>query len=81
MKGGAVLDDMSAEFIRSRLFHPFSSTKDGGFGIGAYEARAILAGMGGRLEVQSREGEGSRFIITLPMAALFGGGLPTGAAA
>ena len=72
---------MSSEFIRSRLFHPFSSTKDGGFGIGAYEARAILAGMGGRLEVQSREGEGSRFIITLPMAALFGGGLPTGAAA
>ena len=72
---------MSAEFIRSRLFHPFSSTKDGGFGIGAYEARSIVAGMGGRLEVQSREGEGSRFTIILPRAALFGGGLPTGAAA
>lgn len=63
---------MSAEFIRSRLFHPFSSTKQGGFGIGAYEARAIIAGMGGRLDVQSREGEGSRFTITLPMAALLG---------
>ena len=72
---------MSAEFIRSRLFHPFSSTKEGGFGIGAFEARSIIAGMGGRLEVQSREGEGSRFTIVLPLAALFGGGLPTGAAA
>ncbi|ATE66738.1 PEP-CTERM system histidine kinase PrsK [Rhizorhabdus dicambivorans] len=64
---------MSAEFIRSRLFHPFSSTKEGGFGIGAYEARAIVVGMGGRLNVQSREGEGSRFTITLPMAALLSG--------
>ncbi|KRB79901.1 histidine kinase [Sphingomonas sp. Root710] len=72
---------MSAEFIRSRLFHPFSSTKDGGFGIGAYEARSIIAGMGGRIEVQSREGEGSRFTIILPMAAIFGGGLPTAGAA
>ena len=71
---------MSAEFIRSRLFHPFSSTKEGGFGIGAFEARSIIAGLGGRLEVQSREGEGSRFTIILPMAALFGGGLPTAAA-
>jgi len=72
---------MSAEFIRSRLFHPFSSTKEGGFGIGAFEARSIVAGLGGRLEVQSREGEGSRFTIILPMAALFGGGLPTGQSA
>lgn len=72
---------MSAEFVRTRLFHPFSSTKDGGFGIGAYEARAIVAGMGGRLEVQSREGEGSRFTIVLPLTALLGGDLPTGAPA
>jgi len=63
---------MSAEFIRSRLFHPFSSTKEGGFGIGAYEARSLVAAMGGRLEVQSREGEGSRFTIALPLAALMG---------
>jgi signal transduction histidine kinase len=72
---------MSTEFIRSRLFHPFASTKEGGFGIGAYEARAIVAGMGGRLDVQSREGEGSRFTITLPMAALLGGTVSGGAIA
>jgi signal transduction histidine kinase len=57
---------MSAEFVRTRLFQPFASTKDGGFGIGAYEARSLIAAMGGRLEVESREGEGSRFTIFLP---------------
>jgi putative PEP-CTERM system histidine kinase len=72
---------MSSEFIRSRLFHPFSSTKQGGFGIGAFEARSIIAGMGGRLEVQSREGEGSCFTIILPMAVLSGGGQPAGVTA
>ena len=60
---------MSAEFVRTALFKPFASTKDGGFGVGAFEARSIVAGMGGRLEVESREGEGSRFSILLPLAA------------
>ncbi|MDB5685348.1 MAG: multi-sensor signal transduction histidine kinase [Sphingomonas bacterium] len=66
-----VLDDgagMSAEFIRTRLFKPFASTKDGGFGVGAFEARSLVAAMGGRLEVESREREGSRFAIILPIA-------------
>lgn len=60
---------MSAEFVRTQLFRPFASTKDGGFGIGAYEARALIAGMGGRIEVESHEGVGSRFTIVLPRAA------------
>ncbi len=59
---------MSAEFVRHSLFKPFNSTKLGGFGIGAFEARALVASMGGRLEVESREGEGSRFTILLPHA-------------
>ena len=59
---------MPAEFVRTRLFQPFASTKENGFGIGAYEARALAAAMGGRLEVDSREGEGTRFTLTLPRA-------------
>ena len=59
---------MSADFIRGRLFQPFSSTKENGFGVGAYEARALIAAMGGRIEVASREGEGSRFTVFLPLA-------------
>jgi putative PEP-CTERM system histidine kinase len=61
---------MSARFIRQELFQPFRSTKPGGFGIGAYEAREIARQHGGRLEVVSREGEGSCFAIVLPLAGV-----------
>ncbi len=59
---------MSAAFIRDELFRPFRSTKDGGYGIGAYEAREIVRAHGGTLAVESRPGDGSRFTITLPLA-------------
>ena len=61
---------MSDDFIRSRLFQPFASTKEAGFGIGAYEARSLLEAMSGRLEVASRPGEGTRFTLILPAADL-----------
>ncbi|MEP2102921.1 MAG: XrtA/PEP-CTERM system histidine kinase PrsK [Parasphingorhabdus sp.] len=60
---------MSSEFIRSQLFKPFASSKDGGFGIGAFEARSLAIAMGGRLEVESKEGSGSRFTLILPLAS------------
>ncbi|MGN6819984.1 MAG: XrtA/PEP-CTERM system histidine kinase PrsK [Sphingomonas sp.] len=56
---------MSASFVRDRLFRPFVSTKDNGFGIGAFEARQVVQAMGGTLDVVSREGEGTRFTIAL----------------
>ncbi len=56
---------MSGEFVRTRLFQPFASTKEAGFGIGAHEARALIEAMGGRLEVESAEGEGTCFTIFL----------------
>lgn len=59
---------MSAEFVRTRLFQPFASTKETGFGIGAFEARTLVVAMGGQLEVESREGEGTSFTILLPAA-------------
>ncbi|WP_309623459.1 XrtA/PEP-CTERM system histidine kinase PrsK [Novosphingobium sp.] len=59
---------MTPEFVRTRLFKPFDSTKSGGFGIGAYEARELVRAMGGRLEVESRESFGTRFIIRLPLS-------------
>ena len=63
---------MSAEFIRSRLFKPFHSSKPNGFGIGAFEARELIRAMHGRLDVESREGLGTRFIVRLPLAAAAG---------
>jgi len=59
---------MTAEFVRRELFKPFSSSKTGGFGIGAFEARELAAAMGGRIEVESKPGVGSRFILRLPLA-------------
>lgn len=59
---------MDGDFIRNRLFQPFASTKPGGFGIGAFEARSLIAAMGGRLGVDSRPGQGTTFTVTLPAA-------------
>ena len=59
---------MDAEFVRTRLFQPFASTKKGGFGVGAFEAKSLISAMGGRLTVESKPGEGSMFTIILPAA-------------
>lgn len=59
---------MSPAFVRDRLFKPFVSSKEGGFGIGAFEARQLAEAMGGRVEVQSREGKGTRFRVILKAA-------------
>ena len=59
---------MSTSFVRHDLFKPFRSTKPGGFGIGAYEAREIARAHDGRLDVVSREDEGTVFTIMLPLA-------------
>ena len=59
---------MDGDFVRNRLFQPFASTKPGGFGIGSFEARSLIAAMGGRLVVDSRPGVGSEFSIFLPAA-------------
>lgn len=57
---------MSAEFVRTRLFQPFASTKETGFGVGAFEAKTLIEAMDGRIEVDSREGEGTSFTVYLP---------------
>lgn len=59
---------MSPTFIRDKLFKPFVSSKDGGFGIGAFEARQLAHAMEGRIEVTSREGKGTRFRVVLKAA-------------
>jgi len=61
-------EGMSPEFVRTGLFKPFVSSKYGGFGIGAFEARELVKAMGGRVAVESREGLGTRFSVVLPVA-------------
>lgn len=59
---------MTEAFIANQLFKPFESTKSGGFGIGAYEARALAQSLGGQLHVDSRVGKGTRMTLLLPVA-------------
>jgi putative PEP-CTERM system histidine kinase len=61
-------EGMSPEFVRTGLFKPFVSSKNGGFGIGAFEARELVKAMGGRVAVESRAGLGTRFSVLLPVA-------------
>jgi putative PEP-CTERM system histidine kinase len=56
---------MDGDFVRNRLFQPFASTKAQGFGIGSFEARSLIAAMGGRLSVDSQPGRGTTFTIKL----------------
>lgn len=62
---------MSQEFVRERLFNPFDSTKGSkGMGIGAYQVRQCVLRLGGELSVASVPGQGTRFVIRLPMSSV-----------
>lgn len=60
---------MSETFVRERLFKAFQSTKEHGMGIGTFESREYIQEIGGTLEVDSREGAGTRVCIRLPRIA------------
>jgi signal transduction histidine kinase len=64
---------MSEEFIQMRLFRPFSTTKTRGVGLGLFTCREIVETHGGRFEVESKPGAGTRFRIVLP-SSLFTSG-------
>lgn len=55
-------------FERFYRADPARSRSDGGSGVGLTIARGLVERMGGRLEVNSRPGEGSHFTFTLPVA-------------
>jgi putative PEP-CTERM system histidine kinase len=58
---------MTRDFIRDRLFRPFDSTKGSqGMGIGAYQAREFVRGLGGELFVESVVNQGTTVSISLP---------------
>ena len=48
------------------LFVPFYTTKDYGTGLGLYTVSTELEKIGGTIRVESRPGQGARFIVTIP---------------
>jgi signal transduction histidine kinase len=58
---------MTQEFINTRLFKPFNTTKQGGMGIGAYESFQYLKELGGSITVDSELGRGTIVTILLPL--------------
>jgi putative PEP-CTERM system histidine kinase len=59
---------MSREFIHERLFKPFQTTKPGGMGIGVYESSQYVAGLGGKITIDSEPERGTRVLVLLPQS-------------
>lgn len=58
---------MTPEFLREHLFRPFRTTKKKGIGIGMFQSKMIVEAHEGRIEVESKEGQGTTFTIVLPI--------------
>jgi PAS domain S-box-containing protein len=58
------------EALKERIFEPFFTTKPAGVGsgLGLAISRGIVDEAGGRISVESRPGEGARFVVRLPAA-------------
>jgi len=69
---------MTADFIRDELFRPLRTSKPGGSGIGAWQARELVREAGGDLAVLSRPGAGTTMRLVLPTTR---GGSPAAATA
>jgi putative PEP-CTERM system histidine kinase len=64
---------MSEDFIRTKLFKPFSTTKKGGLGVGLAQCRGIVEAHGGTIDARSRPGEGTVFTVRVPAGAAIAG--------
>jgi len=58
-----------AQDVQRRIFDPFFTTRDvgAGKGMGLTVAYEVVNSCGGAIDVQSKQGQGAAFVITLPM--------------
>jgi two-component system NtrC family sensor kinase len=60
-------DGISEENL-ARIFDPFFTTKHEGTGLGLSISYGIIENNGGKIEVKSRVGEGTTFVVMLPVS-------------
>ena len=60
--------------VRGRIFDPFYTSRADGTGLGLALCRKIVDHHGGEIEVETRPGEGTEFILTFPKRIAKGGG-------
>ncbi|MFH1538080.1 MAG: ATP-binding protein [bacterium] len=68
---GIVVEDAGVGIRRAdaeRIFDPFFTTKRSGTGLGLSITYKIMERHGGRIEVRSEEGRGSRFMLLFPVS-------------
>jgi putative PEP-CTERM system histidine kinase len=58
---------MSEEFVSTKLFRPFNTTKHSGMGIGTYESFQYIRELGGSIQVASKPGEGTVVSVLMPL--------------
>ena len=58
---------MTEEFVQTRLFRPFSTTKRSGMGIGSYESHQYIRELGGSVSVKSAPGAGTEVTVLMPL--------------
>jgi putative PEP-CTERM system histidine kinase len=58
---------MNDEFVQTRLFRPFNTTKKTGMGIGSFESMQYVRELGGSIAVHSEPGVGTRVTVLLPL--------------
>ena len=56
------------EEVQQRLFEPFFTTKESGTGLGLCIVAGIMTRHGGRLVLESSNGQGTTFAIWIPAA-------------
>ncbi|PLY03561.1 MAG: PAS domain-containing sensor histidine kinase [Desulfuromonas sp.] len=52
--------------IRGKVFEPFFTTKNSGTGLGLATVYSIVEAHGGQIDVETNNGDGTRFVISLP---------------
>ncbi len=60
---------IAEELLPDALFEPFKTSKKEGSGIGLWQAKRVITGLGGNISADNCPEGGARFVIRLPLAA------------